>query len=101
MKRIPVKSSNIKAVGYDPKVKTLEVEFKSLSGPSVYQYENVPEALYQSFMSSESKGQFFDLHIKKGGFRFTKMPANGGRKRAAKTATKGRKNVKAPTTEPT
>ncbi len=39
MNRVPVSSSNLAAVGYDPAGKVLEIEF--LNG-SIYQYFNVP-----------------------------------------------------------
>jgi len=39
----------------------LEVEFTSCS---VYQYFDVPEAVYQEFMHASSKGQFLHANIK-------------------------------------
>jgi len=61
MERDYVESSNIESIGYDADSETLEVEFKS-SG--VYQYYNVPEHVYQSFMEAPSKGQFLHVNIK-------------------------------------
>lgn len=105
MKRIPVNSSNIGSIGYDAKKQILEIEFKGKgnSPASVYQYEGVPEALHQALMSSDttSKGQFFDLHIKKGGFRFTKMPTGKAKRVPSTPKPGGRKSGKSPTTEPT
>jgi len=44
MERKAVRSTNVASVGYDPKSKVLEIEFKS---GGVYQYANVPEKRYQ------------------------------------------------------
>lgn len=86
MKRHPVKSSNIVSIGYNRNRNILEIEF---DGGSVYQYEDVPAALHEALMSpdTESKGRFFDLHIKKGGYRFTKMPQKADKKNGKSTAT--------------
>ncbi|WP_236796229.1 KTSC domain-containing protein [Amycolatopsis sp. GM8] len=58
--RWPVASSVIRAVGYDPARRALDVEFRS---GQVYRYENVESAVYKEFMAAESKGRFFNLHI--------------------------------------
>jgi len=47
---------------------TLEVGFRS---GSVYQYFDVPEALYLELMSSDSKGKFLHANIKNS-YRFVK-----------------------------
>ncbi len=57
-----VKSSNIKKIGYDKKTLTLRVVFKS--SPRAYDYKEVPDELYQEFMSSDSMGRFFFARIK-------------------------------------
>jgi len=59
MKRIPVKSSNLKAIGYKSEI--MEVEF--LSG-SVYEYSEVPQEKYDDLMSAPSKGKYYNQHIK-------------------------------------
>jgi hypothetical protein len=61
MKRTPVKSSNIAAVGYDSASRTLEVEF--ISG-GVYEYRAVAPATALKFRQSKSKGHFFATFIK-------------------------------------
>lgn len=61
MNRTPVRSSNIRSVGYDPASGTLEVEFNS---GGVYQYSGVAETIYQGFMRAASKGSYFHDHIK-------------------------------------
>lgn len=69
MYRIPVSSTNIRSIGYDPQSALLEVEFTS---GDVYQYFNVPSHLHQAFMSASSKGQFLDDNIKYN-YRYQKM----------------------------
>jgi hypothetical protein len=61
MNRIPVHSSNIRAVGYEPETRTMEVEFHS---GGVYRYSGVPETIYQGLMQAASKGSYFHDHIK-------------------------------------
>jgi hypothetical protein len=61
MKRIPVKSSSLASVGYDPEFSTLEVEFRNTRS---YQYFAVPTQVFEKFIAAESKGAFFNRHIK-------------------------------------
>lgn len=70
MNRDPVKSSNLRSVGYDPESKTLEIEFNN---SSIYQYHNVPDSVYKELMNAESHGKYLDVNIKKAGYSFTKM----------------------------
>ena len=62
MKRIPVKSSDLKSVGYDKDNQILEVEF--LSDSSVYQYLKVPEQVYFELMNAKSHGKYFRRYIR-------------------------------------
>jgi len=61
MNRIPVTSSNVASVGYDPVSMTLEVEFRS---GGVYQYFDVPESVYQALVGASSVGQYLNANIK-------------------------------------
>ena len=61
MNRRPVTSSNVASVGYDQNTLTLEVEYHS---GSVYQYFDVPEAVYQEFMAADSLGRYLNQNIK-------------------------------------
>ncbi|WP_417854921.1 KTSC domain-containing protein [Xanthomarina gelatinilytica] len=70
MKRDYVNSSNLASVGYDSDSNILEVEF--LKG-GIYQYYDVPESEYNSLMNASSHGSYFDLNIKKGGYRYSKI----------------------------
>jgi len=62
LERIPVESSNLEAVGYDPNNGLLEIEFKN---GRVYEYYEVPEYIYDELMSAESKGKYAHLNIYK------------------------------------
>lgn len=67
MIRAPVQSSQIAAVGYDPAVQILEVEFKSFKPDkpnSVYQYSNVPQQVADELVGAESVGTHFGRAIK-------------------------------------
>ena len=70
MERQHVSSSNLKSVGYDPISRTLEIEFLN---DGIYQYFGVPESVYQGLISASSHGQYFDSHIKKGGYSYRKI----------------------------
>lgn len=67
--RTPVSSSSVASVGYDPNTMTLEVEFKN---GSVYQYFDVPEAVYQELMIADSVGRYLNENIKNS-YRYTKL----------------------------
>lgn len=59
--RIPVSSSNLVAVGYDPDTETLEVEFKT---GTIYRYGGVEKQLWLDLMKAPSIGSFFSLRIR-------------------------------------
>ena len=61
MKRVAVESSNLASVGYSAKLGVLEVEFKS---GSIYQYQDVPEALARGLRRAKSKGRYLNQRIK-------------------------------------
>lgn len=65
MERVPVVSSNLAEVGFDPVTLTLEVAFKN---GTVYQYDGVPAELHSGLMSAPSHGQYLDRFIKKARF---------------------------------
>ena len=70
MNRTPVSSSNLASVGYDASQQILEIEF--LTG-SVYQYFNVPQAIYEGLMAADSHGRYFDANIKKAGYSYKRI----------------------------
>ncbi|MCW5516930.1 KTSC domain-containing protein [Muriicola sp. Z0-33] len=61
MERTPVSSSNLVSVGYNPETNTLEVEFK---GGTVYQYFDVPLAIYEELINAGSLGVYFAANIR-------------------------------------
>ncbi len=70
MKRVPVQSSSLASVGYDPATCTLEVEFHS---GGVYQYFRVPRQVYESLINAASKGSYFHHNIKLKGNQYSKI----------------------------
>ena len=70
MNRESVTSSNLSSVGYDPQAQTLEIEFNN---GGLYQYFDVPNSIYTGLMSADSHGKYFDVYIKKAGYRFKKI----------------------------
>ena len=62
MQRLPVESSDLVAIGYDPKTRILEIEFKE---GRLYQYLEVEPAVYERFMRTDSYGEYFYAHINK------------------------------------
>jgi hypothetical protein len=62
----PVQSSNIISVGHDGT--NLYVNYKS----GTYKYDNVDKSVYESLISSESKGRFMNENIK-GKYTYTRV----------------------------
>ena len=67
MEREEVTSTSIRAIGYDPASKKMQVEF--VKG-AVYTYSDVSEAVYTALMTSTSIGGAFAELIKGGGFPY-------------------------------
>ncbi len=65
---IPVKSSLIKAIGYDEDTQKLTINFKT---GGKYVYSEVPPAVWEAFRAAESVGRFFSANIK-GGYSYEK-----------------------------
>ncbi|WP_416232877.1 KTSC domain-containing protein [Anaeromusa sp.] len=61
MTRIPVSSSNLSSVGYDPSSSVLEIAFNH---GGIYQYTGVPQSVYTGLMQASSKGEYHHAHIK-------------------------------------
>jgi hypothetical protein len=59
MRRVPVESSSLDSVGYEKSV--LEVRFRN---GGVYQYYGVPELMHDLLMQADSRGAFFNRHIR-------------------------------------
>ena len=61
MDRVPVSSSNLASVGYDPANSTLEIEF---CDGGLYQYFDVPAHEHEALMQAPSHGVYFSAHIR-------------------------------------
>ena len=70
MDRTLIESTALTSVGYDDAAHVLEVEF--VHG-GVYRYLGVPRAVYDGLLSAESRGAYFDEHVKKPGFAFERV----------------------------
>ena len=61
MKTIAVDSTTLRTVGYDAECQLLQIEFQDRS---LYQYFDVPAALYEKLMHAPSKGAYFNRSIR-------------------------------------
>lgn len=61
MRRTVVDSTTMRSVGYDPAQEILEIEFTS---GAVYQYLEVPRAVFDELMQAKSKGRYFNEEIR-------------------------------------
>lgn len=59
----PVKSSQVKSVGYDHGTNTLAVQFSHGKG-AIYHYPGVTKDQYEKFVNAKSIGVHFGQHIK-------------------------------------
>jgi hypothetical protein len=59
--RIPVTSSNLASVGFDPFTNLLEIEFRS---GRIYQYYHVPVSVHAGLMAADSHGTYFARYIR-------------------------------------
>jgi hypothetical protein len=63
MKRQPVKSTNVEAVGYNAEEKILEVAFRN---GGIYQYAGVQPEMYADLLEAESIGRFVSQVVRSG-----------------------------------
>ena len=61
IERLPVSSSNIKSVGWDPTDKTLAVEF---ADGSIYHYSDVEKDVHEGLVSAKSVGSYLHKNVK-------------------------------------
>lgn len=57
---IPVSSSNLVSVGYDPSTQSLYIQFRT----GLYVYSGVPESVYTGLMNASSHGTYHAKYIK-------------------------------------
>jgi XTP/dITP diphosphohydrolase len=77
MQRLPVESSDIVSIGYDPKARLLEIEFKE---NRIYRYQEVEPDVYHRFMRADSFGQYFFASIN-GRYRYSRADESGKRQK--------------------
>jgi hypothetical protein len=58
---MPVQSSNLSAVDYDPRSGQLTIAFHN---GRVYAYFRVPPPAFAGLMQARSRGKYFHVHIK-------------------------------------
>lgn len=61
MRRVPVSSSAIAAIGYDRATSELEIEY---AGGDVYRYSMVPPSVHRALMQERSVGAFVNREVK-------------------------------------
>lgn len=62
MEMVPVNSSNLAAIGYEPNSAVLCIKFKD---GSAYEYFDVPQHEYDGLMSADSHGTYAHQNIYK------------------------------------
>jgi hypothetical protein len=75
MKRQGVESTTMRSVGYDQTNQVLEVEFQS---GTIYQYLDIPPAIYKELWEAESKGRYFNSEIRDT-YEFVRVDRRGRR----------------------
>ncbi len=68
MRRLPVNSTTIASVGYDPATRELAIEFRHTR--DLYLYFDVPPEEYSAFMAAESKGSYLNQVFKPHAYRY-------------------------------
>jgi hypothetical protein len=69
MQRVLLESSTLRSAIYYSSAATLELEF---ADGDVYRYFDVPEMVYNELLAADSKGNFFNKHIRNG-YRFVQL----------------------------
>lgn len=58
---IPVSSSAISAIGYDPATMRMKIRFKD---GGTYDFCSVPQRVFTTFLRASSKGTYYTDHIR-------------------------------------
>ena len=61
MEMIPVHSSAMRAVGYDPDTRQMKIEFEQ---GNIYDFCEVPLSVYEQLMNASSKGIYYNEQIR-------------------------------------
>jgi hypothetical protein len=62
IRRVPVESSAVAAVGYSKKLRALEIEFRN---GAIYRYLDVAPDVYDGLLDAQSKARFYDKNIRR------------------------------------
>ncbi|RPD44860.1 KTSC domain-containing protein [Hymenobacter sediminis] len=65
MQRRPVRSSSLKAVGYDAATLTLEIEYRH---GGLVRYTGVPATIYEALLQVPGKAMFVEQVVERGGY---------------------------------
>jgi len=66
---VPLTSSNVASIAYDPDEQVLEVRFHNAS---LYRYSGVPQEVYDAFLAAPSPGRFMWANIR-GVYEYSKV----------------------------
>jgi hypothetical protein len=80
MPRVDLQSTSLSAATYQEQSASLELEFRS---GAIYRYIGVSAQVYQELLHSESKGRYFNHHIRN---RFTYTQIDPARSAARDSA---------------
>ena len=61
IKRVPVESRALAAVGYSRKLHALEIEFRN---GAIYRYLDVPRSVHKAMMKAPSRARFYHENIR-------------------------------------
>ena len=61
MDPVPVDSTLLLWVAYSPEQQRLRLKFRS---GELYDYSRVPQTIYQDLLTADSKGRYFNQHIR-------------------------------------
>ena len=65
MQRRPVRSTSVKAVGYDADTQTLEIEYRH---GGLVRYTGVPTPIYEALLQVPGKALFIEQVIERNGY---------------------------------
>ncbi|TGE08479.1 KTSC domain-containing protein [Hymenobacter fodinae] len=65
MQRRPIRSTSLKAVGFDADTQTLEIEYRH---GGLVRYTGVPAAIYEALLQVPGKAMFVEQVIERNGY---------------------------------
>jgi len=80
MLRVNLQSTSLNAATFQEQSAFLELEFRN---GAIYRYSDVPAQVYRELLRAESKGRYFNQHVRNR-FSYTKIdPARNGANRGS------------------